>query len=175
MWKSQFWLLANVANVQETTSLKGFVKMSRDHSLALAQSSTATCISLKTYIWPLGMLRSWAHSLWATFCTVCVCVCGRASQCQRVRPWQSGTSCACHWDCWAPRLPRKGWDDSRAARFQECAFMCLRVPGDHGVLKPARGSAHTTVHVEFYIPAQCLCPRNVLTNSSTLKSHITDQ
>lgn len=35
--------------------------MSRDHSLALALSSTATCSSLKTYISPLGMIRSWAH------------------------------------------------------------------------------------------------------------------
>lgn len=81
MWKSQFWLLANVANVQETTSLKGLVKMSRDHSLAWAPSSTATCISPKTYIWPLGMIRSWAHSFWATFC---VFVCVRASVSARV-------------------------------------------------------------------------------------------
>lgn len=82
MWKSQFWLLANVANVQETTSLKGLVKMSRDHSLALAPSSTATCISLKTYIWPLGMIHSWAHSFELHFeqgVYVCLCVCARVS------------------------------------------------------------------------------------------------
>lgn len=69
--------------------LEGISKMSRDHSLALALSSTATCSSLKTYIWPVGMIRSWAHLLELHF-TGCVCVR------QRARPWQSGTSCACH-------------------------------------------------------------------------------
>lgn len=123
MWKSQFWLLANVANVQETTSLKGFVKMSRDHSLALAPSSTATCISLKTYIWPLGMIRSWAHSFELHF-ERCACVCAR--QCQRARPWQSGTSCACHWDSWAPHLPHKAEMTAERRVFKSvCLCACV--------------------------------------------------
>lgn len=50
--------------------LEGISKMSRDHSLALALSSAATCSSLKTYIWPLGMLSA---SAWTTFYTGCVC------------------------------------------------------------------------------------------------------
>lgn len=52
--------------------------MSRDHSLALALSSTATCSSLKTYIWPLGMICSWAHLFELHFTQgvfVCVCAC----------------------------------------------------------------------------------------------------
>lgn len=57
---------------------------------------------------------------------VCVRVCACSHQCQRARPWQSGTSCACHCDSRAPHLPHKA-EMTAERRVFKSVCLCRRV------------------------------------------------
>lgn len=113
--KVQFWLLAKLLNVQETTS----------YCISKVKWSPG-CFSSVIHSYLFIPKKNMLHQQpWFTdeciclsYILHCVCVCVCVHQWQRARPWHTRTSSVCHQDCWAPHLLHGQQGDSWVASLE---------------------------------------------------------